>query len=411
VVHDKSLLLPDRPGTTIRVGINCLDINPAFVGGVTAYTLGLLEGFANTGNGCRFRLFVNRANKEVFANFRSRNNFEILVIDDRLFALRSRVSRATSLACSRGLHKFASSLVFENIREFMDEESDVLYTPTPVLRSFNNCKPTVLSMHDIQHLHHPEFFSWPRRVSRRVTYGLSARHASYLQASSHYIKRDLLEHFPWLSEEQIEVIPSGALVEKFASPAAADSLSEPHLLPERFLLFPAQLWPHKNHLTVLKALKQIEVKHGMKIPLVLTGEKFSAAREIFKFVADQSMDYVRYLGKVSYREMIALFQKAAFMITATLHESSSLPVLEAAAAGTPIICSRIPPIEELGQVLQLNFFEPLDVDGLARLTCALWKDEKTAASQAAYNSGRIGFYSWENTARKYVKPFERIVSS
>jgi glycosyltransferase involved in cell wall biosynthesis len=401
----------DRPGTTIRVGINCLDINPAFVGGVTAYTLGLLEGFANAGNGCRFRLFVNRENEDVFANFRKRDNFEIRVIDDRLFSLRSRVSRATSLACSRGLHKFASSLVFENIRELMDEESDVLYTPTPVLRSFNSRKPTVLSMHDIQHLHHPEFFSWPRRVSRRVTYGLSARHASYLQASSHYIKRDLLEHFPWLSEEQIEVIPSGALVEKFASPAAADSLSEPCLLPERFLLFPAQLWPHKNHLTVLKALKQIEVKHGMKIPLVLTGEKFSAAREIFKFVADPSMDYVRYLGKVSYTEMIALFQKAAFMITATLHESSSLPVLEAAAAGTPIICSRIPPIEELGQVLQLNFFEPLDVDGLARLTCALWKDEKTAAFQAAYNCGRIGFYSWENTARKYVKLFERIVNS
>jgi glycosyltransferase involved in cell wall biosynthesis len=392
------------------VGINCLDVNPGFVGGVTTYTLGLLEGFANAGNGCRFCVFVTQENEHLFSNFRNRCNFDMFVVNDRLFSLRSAVCRVSSLSSNSRLHKFACRLVFQNVRELMDEESDVLYTPTPVLRCFDSCKPTVLSMHDIQHIHYPEFFSWPKRVSRSVSYSLSARHASYLQASSHYIKQDLLEHFPWLSQEQIEVIPSGVLVEKFAAPAATDSLCERHGLPERFLFFPAQLWPHKNHLTVLKALKQIEIRHDVKIPLVLTGERFSAAPAIFKFIADQSMDYVRYLGKVSSEDMVALHQKATLMITATLHESSSLPILEAAAAGTPIIGSRIPPIQELGHELQLNLFDPLDVDGLARLTLALWRDEKTAESQAAHNRERIVFYSWENTARKYVRLFERIVS-
>src|SRR5579872_1912200 len=141
----------------------------------------------------------------------------------------------------------------------MEAESDVLYTPTVVLECFDNRKPSVLSMHDIQHLHHPEFFNWARRTSRKITYRLSARHATYLQASSEYIKRDLLEHFPWLSEEQIQVIPSGALIERFAIPAAVEALSG-YGLPERFLFFPAQLWPHKNHMTVLKALKLIEIQ-------------------------------------------------------------------------------------------------------------------------------------------------------
>src|SRR5207302_8425169 len=140
------------------------------------------------------------------------------------------------------------------------------------------------------------------------------------------------------------------------------------------------------------------------------GAKFSAAPEIFKFITDQSMDYVRYLGKVSVGDMVALYQRAAFVITATLHESSSLPVLEAAAAGTPIICSRIPPIEELGRVLQLNFFDPHDVHALAQLMLTLWKDEKTAALQVAHNREHIHFYSWENSARKYLRLFERILS-
>ncbi len=164
-------------------------------------------------------------------------------------------------------------------------------------------------------------------------------------------------------------------------------------------------------MTVLKALKQIETGLGQKIPLVFTGEKYSAAPEIFKFIMNQSMDYVHYLGKISSQDMVAFYQRATFVITATLHESSSLPILEAAAAGAPIIGSRIPPIEELSRVLQLNLFDPLDVDGLAGLILSLWNDEKTASAQAAHNRERIGLYSWENTARRYVKLFERILNS
>lgn len=395
----------------MRVGINCLAVNPSFVGGVTTYALGLLEGFASAGNGCRFRIFVTEVNQHLFEQFRNRDNFKIVVIGGRLFSLRSSVCRAASLSSSCGLYKFISDLVFKDIQESMDAESDLLYTPTPVLRCFNSRRPTVLSMHDIQHVHHPEFFSWPVRISRKVTYGLSARHASYFQASSDYIKEDLLGHFRALSPEQVEVIPSGALIERFARPAAESSFSERYDLPERFLFFPAQMWPHKNHLTVLRALKQIETRHGVKVPLVLTGGRYSAASQIFKFIADQSMNYVHYAGKVPFQDMVALYQKAAFLITATLHESSSLPILEAAAAGTPIIASRIRPIEELGHVLQLNLFDPLDSDTLARLILALWNDEKTASAQAAHNREHIGLYSWENTARKYVQFFERILNS
>lgn len=288
-------------------------------------------------------------------------------------------------------------------------ESDILYTPTVVLQWFNGRKPAVLSMHDIQQVHHPEFFSWPRRLSRRITYGLSARYADYLQANSLFTKKDMLAHFRELSPDQVEVIPSGVTIERFAAPSAPDVCGR-YSLPERFLFYPAQLWPHKNHLTVLKALKQIEMDHGLRIPLVLTGAKFAAAPKIFEFIADQSMGYVRHLGKLPIQDMVALYQKAAFMITATLHESSSLPILEAAAAGTPVIASKIPPIEELGQVLQLNLFNPLDARELERLILELWKDEKTASSQAANNRRQIAHFSWDNTARKYLHFFEKVLN-
>src|SRR6267143_23779 len=162
--------------------------------------------------------------------------------------------------------------------------------------------------------------------------------------------------------------------------------------------------------TILKALKRIETQESLKIPLVLTGAKYSAARAIFRFIEGRAMNYVRYLGKVPFADLVGLHQMAAFHINASLYEASSLPILEAAAAGTPIISSRIPPIEELGRALQLNLFEPLDAKALARLILDLWKDETTPALQAAHNREHIASYSWENAARKYLQLFSRIVN-
>jgi glycosyltransferase involved in cell wall biosynthesis len=403
-------LAPESSRASIRVGINCLDVNPSFVGGVTTYTVGLLEGFANAGNGCRFHIFVTEGNQHLFEQFRNRDRFEVVVVDDRLLSLRTKLCRATLLSCSSEFFRLTNDLAFEKIRELMDAESDVLYTPSPVLKCFNSQKPTVLTMHDIQHVHHPEFFSWPRRLSRTITYGLSARHASYLQANSHYTKADFLTHFPELSPEQIEVIPVGVNIERFAKPIAPNDVCKRYALPERFLLYPAQLWPHKNHITVLRALKHIENKNGLKIPLVLTGGAYAAASKVLGFVADQSMGYIRYLGKVPAPDMVGLYHKAAFVIAAGLYESSSAPMLEAAAAGAPIIASKIPPFEELAQVLQMSLFDPLDVDGLARLIFDLWNNEETASAQAAVNRRQIACYSFENTARKYVRLFERIMN-
>src|SRR5947207_4569658 len=223
---------------SIRVGINCLSINPAFVGGVTTYALGLIEGFARERNDCTFRIFVTRDNQHLFEALRKYSNLDISPVNDEFLSLRSKIRRAALLSHNGDIYKLTSDLMFDRVRAVMDAESDVLYTPTPVLGYFNSHRPTVLSMHDIQHLHHPEFFTWPTRLSRRITYALSARYAGFLQASSRFIKDDLLQHFPWLSPEQIEVIPSGVLIDKFSMRRKANLVAARYGLPERFLLFP-----------------------------------------------------------------------------------------------------------------------------------------------------------------------------
>jgi glycosyltransferase involved in cell wall biosynthesis len=263
-------------------------------------------------------------------------------------------------------------------------------------------------MHDIQHVHYPEFLSWHRRLSRGITYGLSASHADYFQASSQFIREDMLAHYPQISAEQIEVIPEGVNAEDFAVRRDLVELIARYQLDAKFLFFPAQLWPHKNHLRVLRAFKQIERQFGVKIPLIMTGAAYSAAGDVLRFLVDQDMPYVRYLGRVPFDDLVGLYQSAAFLLSPGLYESNSLPVLEAAAAGTPVIASLIPPNQELQEKLQLNLFDPLSESELSELILRLWHDEKTGISQAAHNREAVSEFSWKNAASSYLAIFKRV---
>lgn len=393
----------------MRIGVNCLNLDPSFVGGLNTFTRGLLDGFAHVANQHDFRLYATTGNKRLFESLRNRRNFQIVELDEGTISRKKNICRVSLLSFSERVYESACNRVFRGVRQLMDNDNDIVYTPSVVLQSYDNNRPTVLSMHDIQHVHYPEFFSWPRRLSRTITYSLSAQRANFFQASSEFIKHDLLGHFKCISPEQIAVIPEGVRIEEFSAPVDVSSLSSRFGIPERFLFFPAQLWPHKNHLTLLRALKHIEARRGLQIPLVMTGGKFSAASKILTYLADQSMDYVHYLGTVAFPDLVALYQKAAFLVMPSLHESNSLPILEAAAAGTPVIASRIPPNEELGRILQLNLFDPLNHEELAELIVRFWEDESTAAAQVAHNSKHLGSYSWENSADRYLQMFENIL--
>ena len=156
-------------------------------------------------------------------------------------------------------------------------------------------------------------FSAGRRASVAASPTASARTMPVIFRRTAGIRRRICcDIFPRSPPNRSRSSPPECRWRNSLRPATEDEPSALAGLPERFLFFPAQLWPHKNHLTLLKALKQIEAKHGAKIPLVLTGEKFSAAPGIFQFIAEQSMAYVRHLGKVTFKEMVALYQKASF---------------------------------------------------------------------------------------------------
>jgi glycosyltransferase involved in cell wall biosynthesis len=395
----------------VRVGVNCLRIYPSYMGGTNSFTLGLLDGFARAGGEHEFKVFVTPWNREMFERFGDVPGFELVQIDETEYRWLRRFHRFLPLGVKNRLPVEAPNRVFNSrVADLLGQAVDVMYVPyvpPPRLFPFPDV-PTVYSIHDIQQVHFPEFFTPEEHVEREASFARCVDHATVIQASSRYMAQDFCDHFPKLNESNVEVIPEGVDVDLFSHDVPGNDVVARYGLPDSFLFTPAQLWHHKNHVTILKALARLR-ERGLVLPWVLTGAEYNAADGIFEFVRKHGLDdQFFYLGVVPFEDIIALHHRARFLVTASLYESSSLPVLEAAAAGTPIVAGCIPPHEEMAEHLEMRLFPPTDDAELARVLEDAWVDEEKSRAEVAANREGVQRYSWDNAALLYLQLFERL---
>jgi glycosyltransferase involved in cell wall biosynthesis len=174
-------------------------------------------------------------------------------------------------------------------------------------------------------------------------------------------------------------------------------------LPEEFLFYPAQLWHHKNHLRLLQAIDAVGTSTGIRIPLVLTGAEYEATAEIKRFIADRGLgDRVFLLGKVPFPHLLSLYKQACYVVSASLHESNCLPLLEAAASGTAIIAADIPANRETAAIFHLPLFEPLDVSSIADALRAAWLRRHDNQAVVVANREIARRFDWSVVAGNYL---------
>jgi glycosyltransferase involved in cell wall biosynthesis len=118
-------------------------------------------------------------------------------------------------------------------------------------------------------------------------------------------------------------------------------------LPERFFFLPNQLWAHKNHICVVRALKILK-EEKCEVVVAATGNPldmrhsayFDALMEEVR-AADLKENF-RFLGIVPYEHVLALMQSAAALVNPSRCEGWSTTVEEAKSSGAPMILSSLP---------------------------------------------------------------------
>jgi glycosyltransferase involved in cell wall biosynthesis len=208
-------------------------------------------------------------------------------------------------------------------------------------------QPFIFTVFDVEHARQP----WFPEVSANGQWELRHYYFSrYIPKATRVIVpneagREQVERYWRIEPDRFLLLghptPEFAL-EAGAQPAPPRDVLDRHGIGERYLLYPAQFWAHKNHATLFEALGRLE-----EFELVLVGSdkgqlerQRALARELG--VAER----VHFLGFVPTEELLALYRHAHALTYVSLFGPENLPPLEAMALGCPVVAADVPGARE-----------------------------------------------------------------
>ncbi len=364
----------------LRIAVNALYLLPGGVGGTEIYLRQLLNALARVDQKNEYLVFTNQETGRHLAPVSARFRHFPQPIQAEIRPLRILYEQSS----------LPSIIERENV--------DLVFNP-----GFTSPKalhiPAVTVFHDLQHVHHPEFFRKRELPFWNLLLAQAVRSSAKIIAASETTRRDVIEHYN-LTEKRVIAIPHGVEQEFFHLERAPD--------PENpFLLCVSTIDPNKNIEKLIKVFSGLRGEFP-KLKLVLAGMRGSQTAKVEALVDElQLHSCVRITGWVSRTEIYRLYEKATVFVYPSTFEGFGLPVLEAMAARVPLACSRIAPLLEVAGDAA-SFFDPQSEQEMAQTIWHLLSDQEETMRQVERGRNRAGVFTWEASAGKTLAVFESV---
>jgi glycosyltransferase involved in cell wall biosynthesis len=237
--------------------------------------------------------------------------------------------------------------------------------------------PYIFTIWDLQHRLQPWFpdvsanGQWHRREE---IYATAIPRASAIIVGTETGKADIV-HFYRVPPERVRLVPHPT--PRFALNALKGNdkriLTEYHI-PEGYLFYPAQFWPHKNHVGLLQAVRLLRERDDLIFPVVLVGSDKGNLQYVRRVVDRLNLsNQVHFLGFVPQNDLVELYRHAFALTYLTFFGPENLPPLEAFAMGCPVVASNVSGAQEqLGDAALL--VDPKDEEQIALAIKSLYKD-------------------------------------
>lgn len=371
----------------MRIGLNLLYLIPSEVGGTETYARGLLHGLKRIQTHYEFILFLNRESEDLLAG------------DDRLL---QKVICPVNATNRKKRYLFEQFMLRRYVKDYRIQLLHSLAYTSPI---YFPC-PTVVSLPDLNFKALGRMMTLQRRMMLRLIVRQAVLRSNKVVTISSFSREEILNNYH-IPAEKVVVTHLAADNHEFDAQSDDKPLMLPGLpdLNVPYILVFSSSTANKNLARVIEAFLQAKKVHGLTHKLLLVGHH--CAKGNGPQIACRNSD-VHWTGYLERGILLAVLKRAEFMVFASFYEGFGLPVLEAMAAGVPVVCSRSASLPEIAGDASI-FFDPYSVDEMAASIALVAGDPKLRQTMRQKGIENAERFSWAQTARQTVGVYDEIL--
>jgi glycosyltransferase involved in cell wall biosynthesis len=274
---------------------------------------------------------------------------------------------------------------------------DVFYSPDFTLPPTVGITRTLLTVHDLSFMHHPDAFVPSLQHYLEKVVPRSIDRADLVLADSAHTRSDLITLFG-VSPEAVRVIHPGvdSRFRPEPDPDERERLRERYGIGDKpYVLSVGTLQPRKNYVRLIEAFAQFQTETDGKTQLLIAGGRGWLYDDIL--AEAKRHEDVQLLGFVADEDLPALYRGATLFAFISLYEGFGLPVLEAMACGVPVVCSNTSSLPEVAGDSAL-LVDPLSPDELTEALIRVSGEEGLRQAMIHQGLARAADFTWERSA-------------
>jgi len=377
-----------------RIAIDARWVFPE-LSGIGRYTLELLRQLGERGEAFRYLILVRDAERREFigqaAGLEGKENFEFVELPHGVFSPRGQVA-AAGLLRERGVDIYHST-------NFM--------IPLPAFpRRRPHSIKCICNIHDLIPLVHPEFT--PRALKTRffpvyrILMNEIARRTDAVLTGSESAKGDIMRLLG-VADERIVVVPDGVDPRHVPGGEKLSARGGP-----KTILYVGRCDPYKNLPGLVAAFAQMVREDGVDVRLRIVGSpdaRYPEAGEVARRLG--VADRIEWSGYLDDAGLLKAYQDADVLALLSRYEGFGLPVLEAMACGTPVVCSRAASLPEVaGDAAWL--VDADDVVGAATALREVLTNREVATRLRTAGLEQVKAFSWQTTAEAVLRLYAEV---
>ncbi|NQU79297.1 glycosyltransferase family 4 protein [Candidatus Woesearchaeota archaeon] len=248
-------------------------------------------------------------------------------------------------------------------------------------------------------------------ISRILEYS-NLRAADKIFCVSTHLKNQLVR-CKKIPSEKIEVLFNKVDIRKFKKVDTLEQkkiIKKYNLKEKKVFLFIGRFSWEKNIPTLLKAFKKVQVKDKNAVLLMVSGG--GGKEEIASFIKKNKMsENVRLLGFVSNDELPSLFKISDCFVLPSLHEGFGIVLIEAQAAGCPIIVSDIQGVKDIVNNKNAWMFNPNKVDELENRMLGFYDSNNAVLIKNKVKNGLkdVQRFNWDRLAGIEIENYKKLM--